>query len=267
MPRILRIVCILLLVFTASVSFSQNLEPVGWFTGDVHVHRSCGGAPVSVPYIHQRMDDQNLAAVSLLADMGNGEVQNASTDLPLVNGSDDPISTPGRIVHWDVEWHWDATYLQYPHQALGGHLVALGLKNANQIWEESTFPILDWAHKQNGIAGFAHLQYLNGSFPTSLNCCTPIEFPVEVGLGTADFISEDVNGGDEALNTYYRLLNSGLRPGFAAGTDYPCNDGSIGTPLTYVKVANGDMTYRNWIDGISNGRTVVSRNATTNSSS
>ena len=54
------------------------------------------------------MSPQNLAVISLLADMGNGEVQDPVTDLPLVNGQDASISTPGRIVHWDAEWHWDA---------------------------------------------------------------------------------------------------------------------------------------------------------------
>ena len=83
--------------------------------------------PVSVSSIYNTMVSQDLSVVSLLADMGNGEVQNPATDLPLVNGQDDSVSTAGRIVHWDAEWHWDATYTQYPHQALGGHIVALGL--------------------------------------------------------------------------------------------------------------------------------------------
>ena len=30
--------------------------------------------------------------------------------------------------------------------------------------------------------------------------------------------------------------------------------------LTYVQVAGAQMTYRNWIDGIAKGRTVISRN-------
>ena len=53
---------------------------------------------------------------------------------------------------------------------------------------------------------------------------------------------------------------TGFRPGFAAGTDYPCGVSELGSLLTYVQVAGGQMTYRNWIDGIANGRTVVSRN-------
>jgi hypothetical protein len=245
-------------------------EPAGWFAGDIHVHRSCGGSPESLSSIKTRMEPNNLAVISLLADMGNGEVQDAPADLQLVNGVNSPVSTPGRIVRWDTEWHWDATYFGFEHQALGGHLVALGLQEAHQIWEEYTYPILSWAHQQPGaIAGFAHMQYLDGGIPQSLNCCIPIEYPVEVALGAADFISEDVddnNSGigmypDNFLQAYYKLLNTGFRPGFAAGTDYPCNSNRpLGALLTYAQIPSGPMTYESWIQGIKNGRTVISRN-------
>ena len=249
---------------------STGLEPVGWYAGDMHVHRSCGGAPEAVSSVLQKMVPQNLAVISLLADMGNGEVQDPAQDLPRVNGQNDPESTSGRIVHWDAEWHWDPVYYQYPHQALGGHIVALGLMEAHQIWEEYTYPIFNWAHQQNGIAGFAHMQYLPDGIPQSLNCCIPLEYPVEVALGAADFVSLDVvnnnftasemNAGN-AINAYYRLLNCGFRPGLAAGTDHSCNDGTtVGSPLTYAQVAGGEMTYQNWIEGIALGRTVVSLN-------
>jgi hypothetical protein len=238
---------------------AQGPEPPGWYVGDMHVHRSCGGSPEPVSNIYNAMVAKDMAVVSLLADMGNGEVQNPATDLPKVNGGDDPISTPEHIVHWDAEWHWDATYNQYAHQALGGHIVALGLSEAHQIWEEYTYPILDWAHQQNGIAGFAHLQYLGSGFPQNLTCCTPIEYPVEVALGASDFISEDVTGSDSAIQTYYRLLNTGFRPGFAAGSDHPCG-ADVGSLLTYVQISGEPLTYRKWIEGIANGRTVVSRN-------
>jgi hypothetical protein len=244
-------------------------EPAGWFTGDMHVHRSCGSSPEAVSAMFSKMNAQNIAVMSLLADSGNAEVQNATTDLPLVNGQDASISTPGRILHWDTEWHWDATYSQYAHQALGGHVVGLGMSSARQVWYEYTQLVLDWIHGLNGIGGFAHMQYLDGDFPSSLTCCTPIEYPVEVAMGNADFISEDVDdsGASFSMNpeaftdAYYKLLNTGFRPGFAAGTDYPCNSSRpVGSLLTYVQVAGGQLTYGNWIQGIKAGRTVVSRN-------
>jgi phosphodiesterase/alkaline phosphatase D-like protein len=249
---------------------SSSVEPPGWYAGDMHVHRSCGGSPEAVSSLFNGMASENLSIISLLADMGNGEVQNPTTDLPLVNGQDASISTPTRIVHWDTEWHWDPIYFQYPHQALGGHIVALGLNQASQVWEEYTYPIFAWAHQRNGIAGFAHMQYLGTGIPQSLSCCTPIEYPVEVALGAADFISEDVDssgsgtGGMEPDNfilAYYKLLNTGFRPGFAAGTDYPCNSGRpLGGLLTYGQAGGSQPNYRNWINAIAAGRTVVSRN-------
>ncbi|HYI93632.1 MAG TPA: DUF4082 domain-containing protein [Bryobacteraceae bacterium] len=254
---------------TASSGSSGGPEPTNWFSGDIHVHTNCGGSPEALNSILNRMAPQNLSVISLLADMGNGEVQNPATDLPLVNGQDASVSIPGRIVHWDTEWHWDAIYTQYAHQALGGHILALGLTQAQQVWEESTSKIFDWAHQRNAVAGFAHMQYLDGSIPQSLTCCTPIEYPVEVALGSADFISEDVDDSgssfpmnpDQFIQAYYKLLNTGFRPGFAAGTDYPCNAGrDLGSLLTYVQVPSGQLTYQNWINGIKNGRTVVSRN-------
>ncbi len=70
-----------------------NLEPSGWYAGDLHVHRSCGGDPIDLQTMYNNMDAENLSVMSLLADMGNGEVQDPILDLPKVNGQDDPIST------------------------------------------------------------------------------------------------------------------------------------------------------------------------------
>jgi O-glycosyl hydrolase len=247
-------------------------EPRGWYSGDIHVHRNCGGKDIlAEDKLPAMMEYNDLAIVSLLADMGNGEVLDSEKDLPKVNGSDSPESTSNRIIHWDAEWHWDATYSNFEHQALGGHLVLLGLNGAHQIWDESPYKILEWARKQNAISGFCHFQYLNDKVQSDLNCCIPMEYPVEAALGTIDFISEDVYGtispnngtynSEAAIHAYYKLLNCGFRLGYAAGTDYPCNNNEpLGTLLTYVNLRDNKLTYQNWIEGIKNGKTVVSRN-------
>ena len=235
-------------------------EPSDWYAGDMHVHRNCGiGRPIlpESEFINM-MKPNNLAVISVLADMGNAEVQDSRIDLPKVNGTDAPQSRPGRIVHYDAEWHFDPEGVTFDHKALGGHLVLLGLKNAHQIWEESPYKILEWGKEQNAVQGFCHMEYLNDSIQKELTCCIPIDYPVETALGTIDFLAEDVWLNDAAVKGYYRLLNCGFRPGWAAGTDYPCNNSEpLGSLLTYVEVKNKPLTYRNWIEGIKNGRTVV----------
>lgn len=257
-------------IFTIVKKENVRPEPKGWYAGDIHVHRNCGDDIVrSEDEVKKMMETNDLAVMSLLADMGNAEVKDSKTDLPKVNGKDISVG-PARVMRWDTEWHWDATYAQFSNQALGGHLVLLGLNNAKQIWEESAYKVLEWARNQNAVKGFAHFQYLNDSVQKELNCCIPIDYPVEAALGTIDFVSEDVfsttlaGGGynsEAAVNAYYKLLNCGFRLGFAAGTDYPCNNNEPpGSMLTYAKV-DGQLTYQKWIEAIKKGRTVVSRNA------
>ncbi len=248
-------------------------EPSDWYAGDMHVHRDCGGPVNGVlsesEYI-EMMKVNDLAVISVLADMGDGEVKPSEIDLLKVNGKDAPESVPGRTVHYDTEWHWDPFGTTFEHKALGGHLVLLGLKEARQIWDESTYKILEYGRDQDAILGFAHAQYLDDTIQNELNCCIPIEYPVEAVLGTFDFLSEDVYGSispnngnynaDATINAYYKLLNCGIRLGLSAGTDYPCNEREpLGTLLTYVQV-KGPFTYRKWVEGIRDGKTVVARN-------
>jgi O-glycosyl hydrolase len=238
-------------------------EPPGWYSGDMHVHRNCGEVTPtwSETSLVEMMETNDLSLISLLADMGNGEVKDSKSDLPKVTGLDSKQSTSSRILHWDAEWHFDPAGVTFEKKALGGHLVLLGLKKAHQIWDESPYKIIEWGKRQNAIVGFCHMQYLNDSIYSNIDCCTPVDYPVEAALGTIDFLAEDVWLNDAAINAYYRLLNCGFRLGWAAGTDYPCNDSRpLGSLLTYVQVKDQPLTYQKWIDGIKKGRTVVSLN-------
>jgi hypothetical protein len=238
-------------------------EPDDWYSGDMHVHRNCGDGTsvLAESEFTAMMEPNDLAVISLLADMGDGEVKYSNTDLPKVNGSDAIQSKPGRTVHWDAEWHFDPAGTTFENKALGGHLVLLGLTEAHMIWDESPYNILEYGRSQHGIVGFCHMQYLKESIPEVLDCCTPIDYPVEAALGTIDFLAEDVWLSDASVNAYYKLLNCGFRLGWAAGTDFPCNNSQpFGSLLTYVQVKNTPFTYRKWVEGIKNGRTVVTTN-------
>ena len=248
---------------TGGKIFYRNPEPEDWYAGDIHVHRNCGEV---TPILDENnfismMEPNNLAVISVLADMGNGEVKDSKTDLPKVTGNVAAQSIPGRIVKWDAEWHFDPSGVTFENKALGGHLILLGLKEAYTIWDESPYKILEWGKKQGAITGFCHMQYLNDTIQNDLNCCIPIDFPVETALGTIDFLSEDVWLNDASINAYYKILNCGFKPGWAAGTDFPCNNSKpFGSLLTYVQIKEQPLTYRKWIEGIKNGRTVITTN-------
>jgi hypothetical protein len=237
-------------------------EPPDWYAGDIHVHRSCdGSSPIPASDLPAMMKVNDLAVISVLADMGNNQSADRVEDLKKVNSADSPLSDSERIIHYGAEWHWDADQWQFPHQALGGHLVLLGLKEAHKIWEESSSKILDWAAKQHAVRGFAHIQYLDNTLPDMLNCCIPVDYPVEAALQNIEFIAEEQPGGsDNGILAYYRLLNCGFRLSIAGGTDYSCNNVPLGSVLTYVEIPGGKISYQKWIEGIAKGRTVVSRN-------
>jgi O-glycosyl hydrolase len=238
-------------------------EPYDWYAGDMHVHRNCGEGTSILPESEftAMMEPNDLSVISVLADMGDGEVKDSKLDLPKVNGTDAVQSVPGRTVHWDAEWHFDPAGTTFDNKALGGHIVLLGLSEAHTIWDESPYKILEYGRSQHAVAGFCHMEYLKDSLPEIPDCCTPIDFPVEAALGTIDFLAEDVWLNDASVNTYYRLLNCGFRLGWAAGTDFPCNNSQpFGSLLTYVQIKNKPFSYSKWIEGIRNGRTVVSTN-------
>ena len=103
MKRVLAVVA--LMAWLSGAAWGE-VAPAGWYAGDMHVHRNCGPSTStnSVSEIFNQMTNADLSVVSLLADMGNGEVADPTTDLPLVNGQDDldlngwPDSTLGRGV-------------------------------------------------------------------------------------------------------------------------------------------------------------------------
>ena len=157
----------------------------------------------------------------------------------------------------------------FERKVIGGHLILLGLKQSGQPFAQYTYPIFEWAKERGAIGGYAHMQYLPFAFypppdgiPQSLDCCAPLEYPVETALGSSSFLMEDVHGSDSAIQAYYRILNCGFRPGLVASTDYSCNYiEPLGTLLTYVRIPGGGLTYDKWVEGIAQGKTVVSRNA------
>ncbi len=71
-------------IFTLKSTGEKNItnahaqpEPAGWYAGDIHVHRNCGDGTILLSYekLVEMMEPNDLSVISVLADMGNGEVK------------------------------------------------------------------------------------------------------------------------------------------------------------------------------------------------
>ena len=240
----------------------------GWFSGDHHIHSS-GCSHYENPTEGVRPEDMwpqidgealNLASVLTWGPSYYFQKQ-------FFSGADHPLSTPSRLMHYDLE------VSGFP-SSHAGHLVLLGLKDQDypgtkrlEDWPTWTMPILKWGRQQGAVVGFAHsgwgLEVKSSELPN-------FEMPGFDGIGaneyivdvthpdTVDFISAGDTPYVWELNIWYHTLNAGFRTRISGETDFPCiYDDRVGMARSYAKV-DGPLTYRKWLDSVLAGRTYVS---------
>jgi hypothetical protein len=240
----------------------------GWYSGDHHIHSS-GCSHYENPTEGVRPEDMwpqidgealNLASVLTWGPSYYFQKQ-------FFSGADHPLSTPSRLMHYDLE------VSGFP-SSHAGHLVLLGLKDQDypgtkrlEDWPTWTLPVLRWGHDQGAVVGFAHsgcgLEVKSRDLPN-------YEMPGFDGIGaneyivdvthpdTVDFISAGDTPYVWELNIWYHTLNAGFRTRISGETDFPCIfDDRVGMARSYAKV-DGPLSYRKWLDAIRVGRSYVS---------
>ena len=240
----------------------------GWYSGDHHIHSS-GCSHYENPTEGVRPEDMwpqidgealNLASVLTWGPSYYFQKQ-------FFSGADHPLSTPSRLMHYDLE------VSGFP-SSHAGHLVLLGLKDQDypgtkrlEDWPTWTFPILRWGREQGAVVGFAHsgwgLEVKSSELPN-------YEMPGFDGIGANEFIVDVthpdtvdfISAGDTPyvweLGIWYHTLNTGFRTRISGETDFPCIfDDKVGMARSYAKV-DGPLTYRKWLDAVRAGRSYVS---------
>jgi hypothetical protein len=240
----------------------------GWYSGDHHIH--------SAGCSHYENPTEGVQPEDMWPQIA-GEALNVASVLTwgpsyyyqkrFFSGSDHPLSTPSRLMHYDLE------ISGFP-SSHAGHLVLLGLKDQNypattrlEDWPTWTLPVLQWAKAQGSVVGFAHsgwgLEVRSKDLPN-------YDMPAFDGIGaneyivdvthpnTVDFISAGDTPYVWELNIWYHTLNVGFRTRISGETDWPCiTDDRVGLARSYAKV-DGALTYRKWIDAVRAGRNYVS---------
>jgi hypothetical protein len=240
----------------------------GWYSGDHHIH-SAGCSHYENPTegvrpedMWPQIDGEGLHVASVLTWGPSYYFQKQ-----FFSGADHPLSTPSRLMHYDLE------VSGFP-SSHAGHLVLLGLKDQEypgtariEDWPSWTLPVLKWAKAQGAVVGFAHsgwgLEVRSTDLPNyempAFDGIGANEFVVDVTEpGAVDFISAGDTPYVWELNVWYHTLNAGFRARISGETDWPCiTDDRVGLARSYAKV-DGALTYRKWIDAVQAGRNYVS---------
>jgi hypothetical protein len=253
-----------------AVRLARWIDPSrdGYYSGDHHIH--------SAGCSHYENPTEGVLPEDMWPQI-NGEALNVASVLTwgpsyyhqkqFFSGRDHPLSTPDRLMHYDLE------ISGFP-SSHAGHLVLLGLKDQDypaakrlEDWPTWTLPVLRWAKAQGAVTGFAHsgwgLEVLSKDLPN-------YELPDFSGIGANEFIVDVthpnvvdfISAGDTPyvweLNIWYHVLNVGFRTRISGETDFPCiTDDRVGLSRSYAKVI-GPLSYRKWIDAVQAGRTYVS---------
>jgi len=253
-----------------SYTLSRWIDPSRdqWFSGDHHIHAAgCS---------HYENPTEGVLPQDMWPQI-DGEALNVACVLTwgpsyyyqkqFFSGLDHPLSTPTRLMHYDLE------ISGFP-SSHAGHLVLLGLKdqdypNAKRLedWPSWTLPVLQWAKAQGAVVGFAHsgwgLEVQSSALPNDdmpgFDGIGANEYIVDVTQpNTVDFISAGDTPYVWELNIWYHTLNVGFRTRISGETDFPCiTDDRVGLARSYARV-DGSLTYRKWIDAVQAGRTYVS---------
>jgi hypothetical protein len=240
----------------------------GWYSGDHHIH--------SAGCSHYDNPTEGVTPEAMWPQIAGEALSLASVLIwgpsyyyqkQFFTGEDHPLSTPDRIMRYDVE------VSGFP-SSHAGHVVLLGLRDQDypgakrlEDWPTWTLPILRWAKAQGAVVGFAHsgwgLEVKGSELPN-------YEIPAFDGIGAneyivdvthpdaVDFISTGDTPSIWELNIWYHTLNVGFRTRISGETDFPCiTDDRVGQSRSYARVV-GPLTYRKWIDAVQAGRNYVS---------
>ncbi|MEO7142413.1 MAG: CehA/McbA family metallohydrolase [Bryobacteraceae bacterium] len=240
----------------------------GWYSGDHHVHAAgCS---------HYQNPTEGVLPDDMIRQI-RGEALNLASVLTwgpcyyyqkqFFTGKDNPLSTPDRIMHYDLE------VSGFP-SSHAGHLVLLGLKDQDypgtkriEDWPSWDLPILRWGKAQGAVVGFAHsgwgLEVGGRELPNfempAFDGIGANEYIVDVTApGAVDFISSVDTPAIWELNIWYQTLNAGFRTRISGETDFPCiYDNRVGMGRSYVKM-DGGLSYAGYLKGIAEGRSYVS---------
>jgi hypothetical protein len=245
-----------------------QLSKLNWFSGDHHVHAAgCGhyespteGVKPEDMWRHILGEDLDVGCVLSWGPCWYAQKQ-------FFQGKIHPLSTSEYLMRYDIE------VSGFP-SSHAGHLCLLRLKEDDypgttriEEWPSWDLPVLKWGKAQRGVVGFSHsgwgLKLPDDTLPSyaipPFDGIGANEYIVDVVHDAVDFISAVDTPAPWELNIWYHTLNCGFRAKISGETDFPCIYGErVGLGRVYVKLADGQLDFDAWCEGIKQGRSYVS---------
>jgi Tol biopolymer transport system component len=230
-----------------------------WVGGDVHVHMNYGGTYRNTPeHLVLQASAEDLSIVENL-------IVNKEQRIPDIAYSGrqlDPASTAETLIVHGQEFH--TSY--WGHLGLlniRDHVLLPGYAGYPNTAAASLYPtnadVADLAHELGALVGYVH-PFEEEPLPLTRPAHTDAdELPVDVALGTVDYI-EIVAFSDHKATAavWYRLLNLGFHLPAAGGSDamadYATLRGPVGMNRVYVSVPNGPLNSEGWLESLKQGR-------------
>lgn len=278
---------------TYEVRLARWIDPteMNWYSGDHHVH-AAGCSHYDQPT--EGVEPIDMMRHILGEDLKVGCVLSWGPcwyyQKQFFEGRTSDLSTANYLMRYDVE------VSGFP-SSHAGHLCLLRLEEDDypgtsriEEWPSWTLPVLQWAQRQGGVAGYSHSgwglalpDYLPGggrapqlggknrgaaryggraadklpdyAMP-AFDGIGANEFVVTVAHGACDFISSVDTPAIWELNPWYHTLNCGYRTRISGETDFPCIYGErVGLGRVYVQLDPDEaLNYERWVAGLKAGR-------------
>ena len=263
----------------------------GWYSGDHHVH-AAGCAHYDSPT--EGVGPEDMMRHLLGEDLNVGCVLSWGpcwyTQKEFFSGAVSQLSTKDNLMRYDVE------VSGFP-SSHAGHLCLLKLTEDDypgttrlEQWPSWTLPVLQWAKKQGGVAGYSHSGWglaLPDVMPdgsrqfhgqpwggaprgwqgTAASQLPDFAMPKFDGIGANEYVVTTTHGACDfisavdtpaiwELNVWYHTLNCGMTSRISGETDFPCIYGDrVGLGRIYVSLPQDQpLSYDAWVDGLRDGR-------------
>ena len=227
---------------TVTLKRLDNMPARGWWGGDNHFHMNYAGVYFNTP---ERLREQGEAEdIQVMNNLICNKEQRIP-DIGHFTGEPDRVSTPGRILYHNQEYHppfWGhSVFLNLTKHVIIPDYVGYQNTIVDSLYPPNTVPFRI-VREEGGLAGYAH-----GAGPN---------FAADLALDNVDFVEANSM---EAMEPLYRAWNCGYRVVASAGEDaFPNFYRSyiIGSNRVYVH-SGPKLDYRKWIADFRAGRAFV----------